>query len=309
MSSTSSLTVNGTWTLWTFTGIRNVALPTSLGFDPDENLSLLPPSPLILSRWSSMDLNAQQQREMETVSCYLVDRRTMNSSREADIELKAVDHLFNGLMAIQVVKPTPTLGYILQLAQSDTAKDPRFGPSEMRSRMNPGQWPSLRALDAPLLDQLAPMILKVETTMSGQDARRKNSISLFQLALEHHHPAISCLLAVSSIEAILDSWKASDFEEKLCNTLGSTTSVFPDWNSPRFAQPSYTVGELAYHLHRLRSKIVHGDDLRTATDKEGARIDFGELRSFIEESQKRTYMQLLCESSICITSRLLQKCL
>jgi len=233
----------------------------------------------------------------------------MNSPREAAIELKAADHLFNGLMTIQVVKPTPTLGYVLQLVQSDTVKDPHFGPGEMRSRMNPGQWPSLRALDAPLLDQLSPMILKVENAMSGQDARRKNSINLFQLALEHHHPAISCLLAVSSMEAILDSWQASDFQEKLCDTLGSATPVFPDWNSPHFAQPSYTVGELAFPLHKLRNKIVHGDDLRTAKDKNGIGIDFGELQSFIEESQKQSYMQLLCESSVCLTSRLLQKCL
>jgi len=233
----------------------------------------------------------------------------MNSPREAAVELKALDHLFNGLMAIQIVKPSATLGYVLQMVQCDTASNPHFGPSEMRSRMDPGQWPSLRALDAPLLEQLPPMIDKVETTMSGRDATKKNSINLFQLALEHHHPAIQCLLAVSSIEAILDSSTALDFEKKLCDTLGNATPVFPDWNSPDFAQPRYTVRDLAFPLHKLRSKIVHGDDLRTAKDKGGNKINFGELRSFIEEAQEQTYMQLLCESSICLTSQLLQKCL
>jgi hypothetical protein len=150
------------------------------------------------------------------------------------------------------------------------------------------------------------MLSKIETVMSGKAAMKKNSINLFQLALEHHHPAIQCLLAVSSIEAILDSWRAEEFETKLCDELGSDTKVFPDWNSPHFTQPGYTVRGLAFPLHKLRSKIVHGDDLPTAKDKAGNGIDFSELRTFVEETQKPTYMQLLCESSICLTSQLLR---
>lgn len=165
------------------------------------------------------------------------------------------------------------------------------------------------AFGCPLLKEVPKMTSKIETIMSGTDARKRNSIHLFQLALEHRHPAIQCLLAVSSIEAILESWKAPDFEKKLCDALGSTAPVFPDWNSPHFPQPNYTVGELAFHLHKLRSKIVHGDDLRTAEDKSGHTIDFGRLKSFIEEERKPTFMQLLCESSICLTSQLLQMCL
>ncbi|MBZ5528528.1 MAG: hypothetical protein LAN71_11585 [Acidobacteriia bacterium] len=212
-------------------------------------------------------------------------------------------------MAIQIVKPTLTLGYVLQRVQHDDGQNPIFGPLYIRSQMDPGQWPRLRPFDTSLLEEVPKMTSKVETIMSGTDARKRNSIHLFQLALEHHHPAISCLLAVSSLEAILDSWKAEDFEKKLCEALGDTTPVFPDWNSPDFPQPNYTVKELAYHLHRLRSKIVHGDNLRTAKDKSGNAIDFAQLRSFIDEERKPTYMQLLCESSICLTTQLLQKSL
>jgi hypothetical protein len=139
MSSNPLEAADETWTLWTFTGIRNVVLPGNEEFRLGENLSLLSPSPIILSRSNSMDLNSRQQREMETVSYCLVDRRTMNSPREAGTELKAVDHLFNGLMAIQVIKPTPALGYVLQIAHSDTVGTSVFGPSEMRSRVDPGQ--------------------------------------------------------------------------------------------------------------------------------------------------------------------------
>ena len=223
----SNSIVSGAWTLWTFTGIRRVLLPEAQGFDLGHDLSLLPVSPLILSRWSPMDLNTRQKREMETVGYYLVERRAIDFPREATAESKAVDRLFNGMMTIQIVKPTPTLGYVLQMTLCDAAQNAHFGPSEIRSPMNPGQWPSFQLLDAPLLNKIPPMIDKIETVMAGRNARKKNSIRLFQFALEHHHLVISCLLAVAAMEAILDTSGAEDFERKLCDALGGPRARFP----------------------------------------------------------------------------------
>lgn len=294
------------WTLWTFTGVLGVRLRADEDFHLADGLGLHPTSPLILSRRSHQDLNVRQQRQMEEVGHYLV-YKCRTHRRDPLVEEGARGRLLNALMAIQIVKPSPSLGCVLQFAEAPTAEHPIPGPVEMRAPMDPGQWAALRDLDRPLLEQATRMVRRVDRVMAGTDSRRKNAIHLFQLALEHYHPAIACLLAVASMEACLDTWKAEGFETGLCSLLGSGSLAFPDWNSPVSYQPRFTVGELAFDLHRLRSAIVHGNDLLHVKGRGGCTIDFGQLRDFIDQRQRPAYIQLLCESSICLASQVLQQ--
>lgn len=295
------------YTLWTFTGIRGVELSPGTEFPLAKGLSIIPTSPFILSRWCCDDLNLHQQQAMKNVGHYLV-YKSPTLPRDPIDERRARNRLLTALIAIQIVKPSRTLGSVLQLIEKDSG-EPSIGPSEARSPMDPGQWPSLRHLDTPLLEQSVGTIAKVDAVMAGTDVRMKNAINLFQLALEHHHPAIACLLAVASVEACLDTRNAAGFERGLCDLLGARSPVFPDWNRPEFEHPPYTVEQLGFTLHRLRSTIVHGNDLRSATGKNGETIDFRQLQDFVDEERKPTYVQLLCEASICLTCQVLAKSL
>jgi hypothetical protein len=299
---------NANLTLWTFTGVHGVSLPCGEEFQLAKGLRISTASPLILSRWSRLDLNIRQKHEMENVGHYLVyECECLQRSTVA--EENARDRLLNALMAIQIIKPSATLGYVLQLFTSSSGGHSFFGPAEVRAPMDPRQWPALRYLDRPLLEQAVRMVARLDSVMAGQDSRKKNAVYLLQLALEHPHPAITCLLAVSSMEACLGTWTAKDFVKVLCELLGTSSFAFPDWNSPRFVQPHYTVGELAFDLHRLRSTIAHGNDFRLAVGRDRRSIDFQQLRDFIDERQKPTYIQLLCESSICLACKVLQQTL
>ncbi|MGH9764567.1 MAG: hypothetical protein ACREAC_27340, partial [Blastocatellia bacterium] len=157
----------------------------------------------------------------------------------------------------------------------------------------------------------------VQDTLNGRDIAKKNATHLLQLALEHPHPLIACLLAVIGMEAVLKSNSRRDFAEKLCALLGASTLAFPDWNSPQFSQPMYTVENLALHLHTLRSKIAHGRDLREAAHDAKAPVDLGELKEYIPvdsrsydfQPQTVQYATLLGEAAIYLLGQALQKVL
>jgi hypothetical protein len=299
---------NEPWTLWTFTGIRGVSLPSSVEFPLAQGLSISPTCDFVLEGSENLGLSRLQKRDMENVGHYLLYRSPC-AFRDPVSEAAAKRRFFNALMAIEIVKPSPTLGPVIQQFEVPGQPQPALGQTELRSPVNPGQWPSMQCLDGPLLREAADLVPKIDSIMTGGDVRRKNAVHLFQLALEHHHPAIACLLAVASMEACLDVWGAKEFEREVCDLLGKDSRVFPDWNSVEFPQPPYTVAELAYHLHRLRSTVVHGADLRVADGKGGQKIDFLQLRSFVDERYKPTYIHLLCEASTCLACQVLQKSL
>lgn len=291
--------------IWTFTGLVNVKLT---GLEPIELTSALflyGPDKRLLGAPTQMDLNQHQLAIHRETGCFLV-HRVGHSTIHASEWDGYKSTLQDALMSFQILKPLATGGFYFQCKESDDRILPPFS-LEARSPMDPGQWPRLRTFDASLVKEVPGMIAKVAIITSGAQVRMKNAIYLFQLALEHHHPAIACLLAVSSIEAVLDTSGANDFEEKLCNLLGADSRVFPDWNSPDYEQPHYTVRELAYDLHKLRSKIVHGDDLRNAKGKSGDPIDFSQLRPFLQERADPSYRELLYQSSICLAAKALQK--
>jgi hypothetical protein len=134
-------------------------------------------------------------------------------------------------------------------------------------------WARMRRFDKPLISQVPDAIRKVERVMGGAAAEPKNAVYFLQMALEHLHPLISGLLCVMGLEARFDSKGRQDFARKLKATFGSSTPVFPDWNSPGHAQPTHTVDEIAVDLYTLRSKIAHGVDLRKAADDKVFPVD------------------------------------
>ena len=263
------------------------------------------PDKRLLAAPTQMDLNQRHLADHRAMGCFLVHKKICSTihAREWD---GYKGKLQDVLMSMQIVKPLRTSGFIYQCTETNDQISPPFS-GELRSPMEPGQWPQLRPFDEAFLKEAPGVAARVERVMSGGSPELKNSIYLFQLALEHHHPAIACVLAVSSMEAALETSTATRFEKELCLALGTETRAFPNWNEPLYPQPSHTVGELAFPLHKLRSKIVHGADLREATDKNHRPINFGELRTFIQERADPTYMQLLCESSICLAAQVLKK--
>lgn len=109
------------------------------------------------------------------------------------------------------------------------------------------------------------------------------------------------------LEALFDSKNRKDFKEKLCQSLGNSTQVFPDWNSPSVPPPKYTVGEIALHLYTLRSKIAHGVDLRRAAQDKNVPIDLTRKVELIEQLEPRSYAVLFSEAAVYLVCLVLQK--
>jgi len=119
------------------------------------------------------------------------------------------------------------------------------------------------------------------------------------------------------MEAILDSKDRWDFETKLCELLGASTLAFPDWNSPDFSPPNYTVKNLAVHLYILRSKVAHGADLREAARDKNSPVDLSELKEYMPASPRSydpspetvQYATILGEAAIYLLGQVLEKVL
>lgn len=243
-------------------------------------------------------------------------RQAETLGRPADIP-STVEAFQNALMAFQIVKPIQTYGLILHGSELADGSPHLRGLTDRRWRMAAGQWAQLRVFDEPLLRQACEIVDDVRTIMKGSDIRKRNAVHSLQLALEHPHPHVSCLLAVMGMEAILDSSDRWDFESKLCGLLGANAPAFPDWNSPDFRPPKYLVKDLAVHLYTLRSKIAHGVDLRTAAADNRSPVDLLEFKEYIttpfteyeQGPDPVQYARLLGEASIYLLCQLLQNVL
>jgi len=228
-----------------------------------------------------------------------------------------VEQLQDVLMAFQIVKPIETYGLVFHGVESPSGRMLWKGMGDRRWPMIAGQWAQLRAFDEPLLNEAQAILSKVQQTMKGADIGKRNAVHLLQLALEHPHPLIACLLAVTGMEAILKNNGRRKFEEKLCDLLGAMTSAFPDWNSPHFSPPNYRVKDLALHLHTLRSKVAHGIDLREAVNDKKSPVDLDELKPYIlldpngyyPQTEMVQYATLLGEAAIYLLGQVLQRAL
>lgn len=291
--------------VWTFTGLYNVDLGVESQVDLGAGLFLSKPTTFLLSARSKHDLSEWQFQQAEAVSCFLVRRESQPLLRGPERD-KSVDQLQGELMAFQILKPLHTLGIIFQGSRMPTDTF-SLETSIHRSPMNPGEWARMRAFDAGLISQVPQMIQKVKGIMSGTAAEPKNAINFLQLALEHHHPLITGLLCVMGLEALFDSKNRWDFRKKLCNRLGGETVAFPDWNSPIFQPPSYTVDQIAVHVYTLRSKIAHGVDLRKSASDKNSPVDLLRSVKLIAQLEARPYSILLSEAAVYLLCQVLQK--
>lgn len=291
--------------VWTFTGLYNVEMGSEGEVDLSNGFCLSKPTPFLLSARSRLDLNDRQFQEVEKISCFLVHREWLPLLRGPERHSK-IEHFQNGLMALQILKPLRTFGFIFQESEQEGSRV-NSEPTCPRPPMNPGEWARMRTFDAGLISRAPAPIQKIERIMGGTAAEPKNAIHLLQLGLEHSHPLIGGLLCVMGLEALFDSKDRWDFRKKLCACLGSSTLAFPDWNSPRFPPPSFTVDQVALDLYTLRSKIAHGVDLRKAAKDKNAPVDLVKRVSLFPQSRPRPYAALLSEAAVYLLCQVLQK--
>jgi hypothetical protein len=295
------------YTVWTFTGLQAIDMGTQTEVVLSPDFSLLKTNPLLLSARSLFDLNRHQNREMENCTWFLVHRVPQSPIRDVE-RSRNIEALQDALMAFQIVKPIETYGFIFQGIEFEKDKV-NWERIVQRWPMSSGPWARLRIFDQDLLVQAKSMLGRIQAVMAGSNIAKKNAVHLLQLALEHPHPYIACLLAVTGMEAIFDSENRRDFEKKLCEHLGELNPVFPDWNSPSFAPPKYTVKELAIHLYVLRSKLAHGVDLTKAAQDKNSPVDLLDIKEYIPEHEPVRYAMLLGESAIYLLGQVLQKVL
>lgn|SRR3989442_1466337 len=295
------------YTVWTITGLQGVYVGSQTEVSLSTDLSLLRANSLLLSARDLLNLNKRQYKDIGDCNWFLVHRALQGLIRDAE-RARNTESLQDALMAFQVVKPIETYGFIFQGIEFEQGRV-TWEKTVYSWPMSAGQWARMRIFDQDLLGQAGAMLTRVQTVMVGSDIAKRNAVHLLQLALEHPHPYVACFLAVTGIEAILDSKGRWDFETKLCDLLGASTLAFPDWNSPDSSPPRYTVKELAVHLYTLRNKVAHGADLKKAAQDKNSPVDLLQLKEYIPEGEPVLYTMLLGESSIYLLCRVLQKVL
>ncbi|HEV2495177.1 MAG TPA: hypothetical protein VG204_19115 [Terriglobia bacterium] len=246
-------------------------------------------------------MGTAEKSSLKSVDCFfcLKSRTPLPTDQEAN-------RFQNGLMALQIVKPVPSIGWIFQ----GTAFGSGYitvNHTERRPPMFAGEWAQLSPFDLKQINQSRALLPKVLARMETGSAEQRNSVILFQLALEHFHPLVKGFFAVMGLEAALGSYGRQDFRKKLCSCLGESTQVFPDWNSSSIAPPKYVVGDIALHLYTLRSKIAHGVDLRKAARDTNVPVDLMRKVELIEHLEARPYAVLLSEAALYILCLVLQK--
>ena len=207
------------------------------------------------------------------------------------------DRFYAGLMAIQLIKPIQTLGFIY-----------RHQEIERRPPMQPGQWAMMNKFDDAMFARVPAMIDRIQPVMDGGNVEQKNALSLLQLGLEHFHPYIAGLLWVTGLEAIFDSGGKDAFKKKLCDCLAPQTMVFPNWHAKSEA-PTFTVEEIAIPLFVLRNKLAHGADLRSAAADKKHPVDFTKRMSLTQNAETVNYALLLCDAACYLLCQVLQKVL
>lgn len=291
-------------TVLTFTGLHGVSLAQEK-LDLGHGYQLLNPNPYLLSARSTYSLNQRAFQESEKLSCFFVLKEELSVSPNPG----AMGRLQNGVMAMQILKPLKTFGFVFQGTDFENADTFNLQRIEERPPMVPGDWALKRRFDDAFLVQVQGMIQKVSSAFSIGNIAKKNAIVLLQLSLEHFHPLIAGLLAVMGMEALFDSENRNDFQKKLCDCLGARTLVFPDWSMPRSPAPKYTVKELAVPLYMLRNKLAHGADLRTASLDKSTPVDLIGKVQLTPDSEPAAYALLLSEGAVYLLAQVLQKML
>lgn len=279
-----------------------------------DGLSLARPNDRLKSgRWSHT-VNETDEQEIKAASRFLVCNYEQSDDAEARriARNEASDLLRSGLMAIQVIKPIRTFGYIHHGSSGDSFgfDHSQYVPTHIyyRTQMRPGRWAMMNSFDDAMLAQVPAMIARIRQVLSSGDVPRINALTFLQLGLEHEHPFVAGLLWVTGLEAIFDSRRREEFKSKLCDCLGPQTLAFPNWHSKADA-PRYTVEEIAIPLFVLRNKIAHGADFRTAATDSRYPVDLTARVNLTQGSRAITHASLLSEAACHLLCQVLQKVL
>jgi len=277
-----------------YTGLQYLSLNGQDEIPLSEDLALVRPNERLLAgRWSY----AMSEREFEdeaSASRFLVCTYPSWVS-DGNAYERGMRRFYSGLMAFQIIKPVQTSGFVYSRQRIE-----RRGP------MDAGPWARMRRFDDELLLQAPPMIDRLQRVADGDDAERKNAVTLLQLGLETYHPYITGLLWVMGLEAIFNSPNREAFQRRLCDCLGPATLAFPDWNRS-IETPKYTVEDVAIHLYTLRSKLAHGVDLRKAVNDEKYPVDLLAQATLTEFLEPTMYAYILCEAACFLLCQVLQK--
>jgi hypothetical protein len=291
--------------MWSFAGLPGVDLENRDELDLGDGFALMRPTEAILAARDRTLMSGEEYEEAGSCGWYLV----FKAIPKGDQPVTDCAELQNGLISFQIIKPTPTTGWMFLCEQWKAGPFLSLKTTERRPPMEFGRWARMREFDGEFVSQVPAMILRVRQAMWGASAERKNAIILLQLALEHMHPLIAGLLHVMGMEAIFDSGNRFDFKSKLCDCLGASTPAFPDWNSSTWSQPKYTVDELAIPIYMLRSKLAHGADLRKAAIDKNTPVDLVKKVELIPELEPQAHAFLLAEAACYLHCQVLQKVL
>src|SRR5207253_10549265 len=92
------------------------------------------PNPYLLSARWNYSLNGRAYRESEKLSCFLVLKEELSVSPDSG----AMGRLQNGAMAMQILKPLKTFGFIFQGRDFEDAETFNLQRVEERPPMIPG---------------------------------------------------------------------------------------------------------------------------------------------------------------------------
>jgi hypothetical protein len=293
--------------LLTVVGLRGVSLSPAADTALSPEISLREASETLLSAGDLQVMSAVQRHAMRHSSWFLVQRTVSSIACTPNAEA-CYETIQDALMALQIVKPVETDGFFFQGDEQPNGAV-RWHGTSIRWPMTAGRWAQMRTFDDDQLTIARSMLDRVRAVMSGSEIAKKNAMHLLQLALEHPHPYVACLLAVTGMEAIFDSKDRWDFENKLCTLLGPSALAFPDWNSPDIPPLTYTVKDVAVHLYTLRSKIAHGANLVKAAQDKSCPVDLLQLKDYISQGDPVRYAVLLGEAAIYLLGHVLQKVL
>jgi len=264
-----------------------------------DGLSLVRPNEeLLRHRWDEVQGRFEMDQEAKATR-YLVCEYPQWLPGEGALasQERGTSRFYAGLMAIQLIKPIRTLGFIYRHQQI-----------ERRPPMEPGSWAMKNKFDDAMLSLVPDMIDRIQSVMDGGNVEQKNALTLLQLGLEHFHPYIAGLLWVTGLEAIFDSGGREEFKKKLCDCLGPKTLVFPNWNSKPNA-PEHKVEDIAIPLFVFRNKLAHGADLRTAATDKKYPVDLTSQVRLMQDSEIVSHALFLGEAACYLLCQVLQKIL
>ena len=141
-----------------------------------DDLSLVRPNDQLLRhRWEWVQGQGEIEEEAKASRYLICEYPQWLPSQGGEIaQQRGTDRFYAGLMAIQVIKPIRTLGFIYRRQQI-----------ERRQPMEPGQWAMMNKFTDAMLAQVPAMIERIQPVMDGKNVQHKNALTLLQLGLEH----------------------------------------------------------------------------------------------------------------------------